>query len=87
MSRRNNIEIYSEILRIAKDGARKSHIVYRANLNSKVVEKYLDSLKSSGLITGPRADRRLFSTTEKGLKYLNHFEGLEKYLDSPPLHA
>jgi predicted transcriptional regulator len=86
MSRRNNIEICSEILRIAKNGARKSHIVYKANLNSTVVEKYLDSLKSSGLIIGPQAERHLFNTTEKGLKYLNHFKGLEKYLDNSDLN-
>ena len=84
--KRSEMEMAADILQVAKNGAKKSHIVYKANLNSTVVEKYLDSLKLSGLIIGPQAERHLFNTTEKGLKYLNHFEGLEKYLDNSNLH-
>mgnify|MGYP001144110336 CR=1 FL=1 len=49
--RRNNLEITADILRIAKDGAKKTQIVYGANLNFKLLHQYLDDLEKSGLIT------------------------------------
>ena len=74
------IEIYSDILKIAVDGARKSHIVYKANLNFKIVKRYLNDLRESGLITDIESESRLYRTTEKGLRYIGHFEGLKEYM-------
>lgn len=79
MGKRNNHEISADILRLAMDGAKKSHIVYQANLNFKIVEKYLSYLRKSSLISGPY-ENKIFKTTDKGLKYLDHFEDLQKYM-------
>ncbi|MCK5626233.1 hypothetical protein KAI11_05190, partial [Candidatus Bathyarchaeota archaeon] len=38
--RRSDLEISADILKVALHGAKKSHIVYRANLNFEVVKKY-----------------------------------------------
>ena len=46
--KRSEIEILADILRVAESGARKSHIVYKANLNFKIVEGYLNILRNSG---------------------------------------
>jgi len=81
MSRkRSEIEILADILRVAESGAKKSHIVYKANLNFKTVEGYLNTLKSSGLITGPESRNNIFSTTEKGIGYINHFEMFKDFM-------
>ena len=78
--KRSDIEILADILRVANDGAKKSHIVYKANLNFKIVRNYLNILKNSGLITVPEGNSRIFRTTEKGFEYLNHFEAFKNYL-------
>lgn len=78
--KRSEIEILADILRVTMDGAKKSHIVYKANLNFEIVRKYLDLLEKSELITGPEGSSKIFNTTEKGVKYLNHFEAFKEYM-------
>lgn len=78
--RRSEIEISADILRIALEGAKKSHIVYRANLNFEVVKKYLKLLFDSGLIGLNTDDKRLFQTTPKGKDYLNQYRNLTKFM-------
>ncbi len=77
---RNNLEISTDILKVALHGAKKSHIVYKANLNFQLGNKYLARLTSSGLIR--RDSFRDFWTTDKGIGFINHFEGLGHYLAS-----
>lgn len=78
--RRTNLKIFAEILKIAKNGVKKSHIVYKANLNFTTFEKYLKGLKKAGLMAGPKSGSRVYKTTEKGVKYLNNFESFTDYL-------
>ena len=78
--KRSDIEILADILKVANDGAKKSHIVYKANLNFKIVRNYLNILKNSGLITGPEGRSNLYQTTEKGVEYINHFETFKSYM-------
>jgi len=83
-SKRSDIEISAAILQVARNGAKKSHIVYKANLNFKIGKKYLDRLINSGLLKGPNGEGRFFRTTEKGVDYIKYFQGLKDYLR--PLH-
>lgn len=78
--KRSEIEILADILKVAESGAKKSHIVYKANLNFKIVGGYLNVLISSGLLTGPEGRDNIFSTTEKGIGYLNHFEMFKEFV-------
>ncbi len=48
--RRNDLDICADILTVARAGAKKTHIVYRANLNFKLVRKYLRRLIENGLL-------------------------------------
>ncbi|MGQ9680664.1 MAG: winged helix-turn-helix domain-containing protein [Candidatus Bathyarchaeia archaeon] len=70
MAKRNDMEICGEVLRVALAGARKSRIVYQANLNFKTVEKYLSMLQGGGLLT---SEGRLYRTTEKGSRFLEQY--------------
>ena len=78
--KRSDIEILADILKVAKCGAKKSHIVYKANLNFEIIKGYLDRLTESGLIMGPDGTNRIFSTTDKGIKYLDHYEAFKNYM-------
>jgi predicted transcriptional regulator len=78
--RRNNMDISVQILKIAMNGAKKSHIVYRANLNFEIVKKYLKRLYESGLINLPSISNRFFQTTTKGEEYIHSYENLNGYI-------
>jgi len=78
MKRRNEIDICADVLRIAEEGAKKTNIVYGANLNFKIVKRYLSRLMERGLLVS-RDD--IYSTTEMGLKFLEDYCSLTSMLD------
>lgn len=77
--RRSRYEIVVDILRIAKKGARKTRIVYGANLNFKMLQEYVERLEKSGLVTHCQNDESLVEVTEKGKEYLRKFSGLRDF--------
>jgi len=80
--RRSSLEIIAEILRIARRGARKTRIVYGANLNFKMLREYLEKLEEAGLITVSQGEGSIIKTTKKGHEFLQRFYGLkELYLE------
>lgn len=74
MGRRNELDIYADILQVAMEGARKTEIVYKANLNFTILKKYLRRLIDRGLIE-PTEDRR-FITTKRGFQFLEQYREL-----------
>ncbi|WP_342451822.1 winged helix-turn-helix domain-containing protein [Methanolobus bombayensis] len=64
--RRSRLDITIAILKIAMDGAKKTQIVYGANLNSTIANKYLSTLEEKQLI---EQKGNLFVTTDKGRVY------------------
>ena len=73
--RRNDLDICADILRVSRSGAKKTQIVYKANLNFKIVKKYLRRLIENGMLEPPRDDR-LFTTTNKGVNFLDQYRDL-----------
>ena len=80
--RRGRFEIIGEILSLAQDGARKTTIVYRANLNFNVVNRYLDLLIQEGLISLAHSSERKYKTTAKGLEFLKVYKNLKNMAKS-----
>ena len=74
------MEITADILKIAKNGAKKTRIVYRANLNFKILDKYLQELTEAGLIDNHR-EKGIIKTTDKGIKYLNYYNGFKQFVN------
>ncbi len=74
-TRRNNLDIAADILRTAHSGARKTRIVYQANLNFKIVKRYLKTLIRNGLLLH---DPPRYYTTPKGVTYLSRYEALDR---------
>ncbi|HUS78716.1 MAG TPA: winged helix-turn-helix domain-containing protein [Patescibacteria group bacterium] len=77
--RRNNLDICADILRVSRSGAKKTHLVYKANLNFKIVKSYLDDLVSREFIEN-RGER--FFITEKGSKFIERYDALVAPLSS-----
>ena len=82
VKKRSDLEISADVLRIAKEGAKKSHIVYKANLNFKLINLYLTHLQETGLISFPSDNDHLFKTTSKGDEYLNQYTKLVNTFNS-----
>lgn len=53
-----------EILKFAKKGTKKTHIMYKVRLSHDMLEKYLNALKEADFIT---EESSIWKTTEKGL--------------------
>ena len=69
--RRNKLDISAELLYVAKNGAKKTHLVYKANLNFMLVKKYLARLTENGLL---ESVNEIFYTTDKGARFLDQYE-------------
>jgi len=68
--RRNDLDICADLLKVAMDGAKKTQLVYRANLNFKIVKKYIERLSENGLLVYVN---RSYFTTERGSKFVNRY--------------
>lgn len=69
--RRNDIDICADILKVARVGAKKTHLVYKANLNFEIVKKYLSRLTENRLISSENGH---YITTEEGMKFLDSYQ-------------
>lgn len=76
---RNRIQIAADILEIAKDGSRKTRIMYLGNLSFDLVEKYLALLVHVGLIEIQDGGERTYVATEKGQRFLEDYHELKKH--------
>ncbi len=74
--RRSSPEIVAEILKLGKKGARKTRIVYSANLNFKMLAEYLARLEEAELVT---LSGGLVTTTTKGKEYIEQFSNLKRF--------
>jgi predicted transcriptional regulator len=73
--RRNDLDICADILQVARAGAKKTHIVYQANLNFKIVKGYLQRLIANGMLD-PSPEGRLFVTTSVGVDFIERYRAL-----------
>ncbi|MDF1534051.1 MAG: winged helix-turn-helix domain-containing protein [Methanosarcinaceae archaeon] len=64
--RRSKIDITVDILKVTMNGAKKTQIVYQANLNHNLAKKYIVLLTNQDLI---KQQENIFVTTEKGRTY------------------
>jgi len=73
---RSSFEIIAEILRVAKNGAKKTRIMYSCGLSYRFVGKYLALLLETGLLRIGNS----YHTTEKGIRFLRSYQTMELLL-------
>jgi len=78
LMRRSDIKIIAEILETAKDGAKKTRIMYRCNLSYRQTKKLVSHLLETELLTIGNS----YHTTEKGLQFLKAYHTLELLLNT-----
>ncbi len=80
-AKRDLFEITGAILHITKDGAKRTQILYSANLSYLVLRKYLRRLLRLGFVTHDSSSG-IFSLTERGLMYLDYFDDMKSAEES-----
>jgi len=75
---RSSFEIIAEILKISKNGAKKTRIMYSCGLSYRFVEKYLGLLLETGLLRIGNS----YHTTDKGIGFLRKYQTLELLLST-----
>ncbi|MGA3060137.1 MAG: winged helix-turn-helix domain-containing protein [Candidatus Bathyarchaeia archaeon] len=82
--RRSKLEMYVDILKVlAQRGPLKlTHVMYKANVNCKVLKEYLDSLIKQGLVEQKiiRRERLVYVITQLGVSVLKQFRELKEVL-------
>lgn len=73
------MEIAAGILEIAKNGSRKTRIMYLGNLSFDLLQKYVDMLVKLGLLEIRNDHERVYVATEKGREFLEDFNELQKH--------
>ena len=79
--KRGFLEITAEILeKLAAGPMKKSHMSFRASLDSRAVTKYLEMMIKINLVKKSNKDSSYFIITQKGIEYLKRFQNLLKII-------
>jgi len=80
--KRSYLDVLSDILLVALDGAKKTHIMYRANLSYSQLEVYLNFALLRGLLERHvDNESEVYVTSIKGKIFLYEFRRLKRLLD------
>lgn len=70
---RSHFQIVVDVLSVASKGARKTHIMYGANLSYKLLMRYLGDVLDAGLVR--LGNDGWYEITEKGRMFLDKCNG------------
>jgi predicted transcriptional regulator len=76
--KRDRLKIIAEILQVAKNGAKKTHIMYQCNLSYRQTKKFLTFLLETDFLRIGNS----YDTTEKGIRFLQTYQTLELILNT-----
>ena len=76
--KRDKLEIARNILLICKDGAKKTEIVYKVNLNFKNAEAYLKWLIDREMIL---KEGKFFKITSRGSELLSNLQNTSQLME------
>jgi len=74
MEKRTSLMVASDILTEAEGGAKKTRLVYRCNLNFKLIKIWLTRLVSKDLLEFQEGPPRTWKTTPKGYRFISAME-------------
>jgi predicted transcriptional regulator len=82
--RRSKLEMYVDILQVLshRGPLKLTHVMYKANVNCKVLKEYLDFLITQNLIEERPVgkNRTVFAITQRGVTVLKYFRELRQAL-------
>jgi predicted transcriptional regulator len=88
MNYRDRLNIIADILTVTSRTAKRTQIMYQANLSYKVLRRYLDEVVSAALVSF-EDEKQCYVLTEKGKTFLSVYReyiktsrGIKKRLDA-----
>lgn len=83
--RRDRHDIVAEILKTAREGRIKTHIMYKAKLSYSQINAYLKLLVEKGFLENNTIRRKkqvitIYKTTTKGIEYIDNIEAVNNLL-------
>lgn len=75
---RDRLDIIADILNVASREAKKTQIMYQANLSYKVLQRYLSEIVEASLVEYKKHNQRYFLTF-KGQQYLDAYKDYARY--------
>jgi predicted transcriptional regulator len=69
---RSRLQIIADVLSVVSGGAKKTRIMYQANLSYKLLTRYLGDVLEAGLVRGGNDD--CYELTQKGREFLARFD-------------
>ena len=82
---RDRLEIIADILEVAKEGQLKTRILYDGNLSFAQLNEYLTFMIKMGFLeVNMDNEKRIYRTTNRGLKYLKSYEEISILLTKEP---
>ena len=76
---RDKLQIIADILSVVRDGAKKTHVMYKANLSYMLLSRYLTEVLNSGLVSRDNED--CYRLTKRGQNFLDRFNEYSKRCD------
>ncbi len=70
---RGRLDIIADILHVASRNAKKTQIMYQANLSYKVLQRYLAEITGASLINF-EDDKQCYMLTAKGREFLDAYQ-------------
>lgn len=86
--KRGHLEMCRDILKFARAGTGITAIVYGANLNFHIANKYIKQMEARGLITvevlpGGGGRTKLYTTSEEGLAFIKSLDETMALFNTP----
>ncbi len=76
---RGRLQIIADILTVVKDGAKKTRVMYQANLSYTLLTRYLGEVLEAGLVSYDEGD--CYRLTSMGESFLGRFNEYSKRCD------
>ena len=78
---RTRLEILASILKVASNGSLKTHIMYKANLSHRQLEKYLAFLEERAMLMRvlDGSGCNMYRITDKGFGFLREYSHVTDY--------
>jgi len=77
MGYRTRYDIIADMLTVASGRAKKTQIMYQANLSYRLLTKYLNEIRKSSLVSYERKER-CYVLTDKGRAFLEAYKEYSK---------
>jgi len=79
---RSQFRIYVDIMSVIQresNQAKPTRILYGANLSHDRLVKYLEELKTLGVIQETGSNDKIYSLTQKGIEFMNNLRRVESF--------